>query len=221
MINITDLFDIDKTIAPSLFFEKKYPWEALSDIGAYILALGPQLPTDRFDNPSQGVWIAKSAKIAASAYINGPCIIDDGAEVRHCAYIRGDAIIGKRCVIGNSTEIKNAVLFDEVQVPHYNYVGDSILGYKSHMGAGSIASNLKGDKSPVVIRDGVVSIPTGRKKLGAIIGDYVEIGCNCVLSPGCVVGKGSTVYPLSFVRGVIPENSIYKNKSTAEIITKK
>jgi NDP-sugar pyrophosphorylase family protein len=220
MININNLLDMSKTLAASLFEGRTYPWEVLSDIGDFILSFGPSLPKDKYDNPSQGVWIAKNASVAPTAYIGAPCIIDEEAEIRHGAFIRGSAVIGKRCVVGNSTEIKNAVLLDEVQTPHYNYVGDSILGYKSHMGAGSIASNVKGDKSPVDIRNGSVKIPTGRKKVGVILGDQAEIGCNCVLSPGCVVGRNTTVYPLSFVRGVIPQNSIYKNKSTAEIVGK-
>jgi bifunctional N-acetylglucosamine-1-phosphate-uridyltransferase/glucosamine-1-phosphate-acetyltransferase GlmU-like protein len=220
MITIDSLLDTSRTIAAELFEGRAYPWEAIPDIKAFILSLGPTLPADLFDNPAQGVWIAKSASIAPTAYIGAPCIIDEGAEVRHCAYIRGSAVIGKRCVVGNSTEIKNAVLFDEVQVPHFNYVGDSVLGYKAHMGAGCIASNVKGDRTPVSVKNGGQHIATGLKKLGAILGDHAEIGCNSVLSPGCVVGRNTTVYPLSFVRGVVPENSVYKNRSRAELVKK-
>jgi NDP-sugar pyrophosphorylase family protein len=220
MIRIDKLLDLERTLAAPLFEGKTYPWEVLSDISAFILSLGPSLPDGIYANPAPGVWIAKSASVAPTAHIGAPCVIDEGAEIRHGAFIRGSAVIGKRCVVGNSTEVKNSVLFDEVQVPHFNYVGDSVLGYKSHMGAGCIASNVKGDRSLVDIREGSVKISTGRKKVGAILGDFAEIGCNCVLSPGCVIGRNTTVYPLSFVRGVIPENSIYKNRSAAEIVAK-
>ena len=219
MIKTTEMLDLTKTIAADLFKDKPYPWEALANIKDFILALGKTLPEEEFDKVGEDVWIAKDAKVFPSAYIGGPCIIDHGAEVRHCAFIRGSAIVGKGCVVGNSTELKNVVLFDSVQVPHYNYVGDSILGYKSHMGAGSITSNVKSDKTLVVIKNGEEEIPTGRKKVGAILGDFVEVGCNSVLNPGTVIGRNSSVYPVSSVRGVIPENSIYKAKN--DIVTKK
>ena len=218
MYKINDLYDLTKTIAAPLFDGKDYPWEALEGIKEFILQLGPTLPADEYDNPSEGVWIAKDAKVFASAYIGAPCIIDHEAEVRQCAFIRGSAIVGKNAVVGNSTELKNAVLFDCVQVPHYNYVGDSILGYKSHMGAGSITSNVKSDKTLVVVKSGVDKVETGRKKVGAMLGDCVEVGCNSVLNPGTVIGRNSNVYPLSSVRGVVPANSIYKNKE--EVIVK-
>lgn len=210
MLKTAELLDLSKTIASPLLEGKTYPWEALEGIADFIRALGPTLPADKFDHPSEDVWIAKDAKIFATAYIGAPCIIDEGAEVRQCAFIRGSAIVGKKAVVGNSTELKNVVLFDEVQVPHYNYVGDSILGYKAHMGAGSITSNVKSDKLPVVIHNGDEQIPTGRKKVGAILGDHVEVGCNTVLNPGTVIGRESRVYPTSCVRGVVPEKSIYK-----------
>lgn len=218
MIKINELLDTGKTIAAELFEGREYPWEVLADISEYILKLGPTLPEDEFDHPSENVWIAKDAEIYPSAYIKGPCIIDHRAEVRHCAFIRGNAIVGKKAVVGNSTELKNVVLFDEVQVPHYNYVGDSVLGYKAHMGAGSITSNVKGDKKLVVIKNGEELIPTERKKVGAILGDYAEIGCGSVLNPGTVIGRGTQVYPLCSVRGVVPENSMYK---AADNIVKK
>ena len=210
MLKTEELLDLSKTIAAPLLKDKEYPWEALEGIADFIRALGPTLPADRFDHPSEDVWIAKDAKIFATAYIGSPCIIDEGAEIRQCAFIRGSAIVGKKAVVGNSTELKNVVLFDEVQVPHYNYVGDSILGYKAHMGAGSITSNVKSDKKLVVIHNGEEQIPTGRKKVGAILGDHVEVGCNTVLNPGTVIGRESRVYPTSCVRGVIPPASIYK-----------
>ena len=210
-VRINALLDLSKTIAAELFAGKSYPWEALGEIGAFIEKLGPILSADEFDHPAPGVWIAKDANVFPSAYIGAPCIIDHEAEVRHCAFIRGNAIVGKKAVVGNSTELKNVVLFDKVQVPHYNYVGDSILGYKAHMGAGSITSNVKMDRTLVkVFGDDVIE--TDRKKFGAILGDNVEIGCNSVLNPGTVVGAGALVYPLSCVRGVVPMNSIYKDK---------
>lgn len=210
-VKIEGLLDLSKTIAAALFHGKTYPWEVLGEITAFIEKLGPQLPNDEFDNPAPGVWIAKDAKVFPSAYIGAPCIIDHEAEVRHCAFIRGSAIVGKNAVVGNSTELKNVVLFDNVQVPHYNYVGDSVLGYKAHMGAGSITSNVKMDRTPVrVFGDNVLE--TDRKKFGAILGDHVEIGCNSVLNPGTVVGKEALVYPLSSVRGVVPPKAIYKDK---------
>ena len=218
MYTITDLFDLDKTIAKPLFDGKQYPWEVLDGIKDYILELGPTLPADEYDNPEEGVWVAKDAKVFASAYLGSPCIIDHGAEIRQCAFIRGSAIVGKNTVVGNSTELKNVVLFDNVQVPHYNYVGDSVLGYKSHMGAGSITSNVKSDKTLVVVKNGEEKIETGRKKFGAMLGDNVEVGCNSVLNPGTVVGRNTNIYPLSCVRGVVPANSIFKNKD--EIVIK-
>lgn len=219
MLKIEEMLDLSKTVAADLFSGKTYPWEVLEDIKAYILALGPTLPKDEYDNPEEGVWIAKDAKVFPSAYIAAPCIIDHGAEVRHCAFIRGSAIVGKNAVVGNSVELKNVVLFDGVQVPHYNYVGDSVLGYKAHMGAGSITSNVKADKLPVVIHSPEGEIETGRKKVGAILGDFAEIGCNSVLNPGSVVCRNSNVYPTSSLRGTVPERSIYKGKGN--IVAKK
>ncbi|MBO5543424.1 MAG: UDP-N-acetylglucosamine pyrophosphorylase [Oscillospiraceae bacterium] len=212
MIEINELLDLSKTIAAGLFEGKTYPWEVLDDIKSFILALGPTLPADEYDNPAEGVWIARDAKVFPSAYIGSPCIIDHEAEIRHCAFIRGSAIVGKHAVVGNSVELKNVVLFDNVQTPHYNYVGDSILGYKAHMGAGSITSNVKSDKTLVVVKQPDGFIETGRKKFGAILGDNVEVGCNSVLNPGTVVGRRSSIYPTSCVRGVIPQDSIYKDK---------
>ncbi len=219
MTEIKELFDLDKTIAARLFDGKTYPWEVLDGIKDFILALGATLPEDEYDHPSEGVWIAKDAAVFPSAYIGSPCIIDHGAEVRQCAFIRGSAIVGKGAVVGNSTELKNVVLFDKVQVPHYNYVGDSILGYKAHMGAGAITSNVKSDKTLVVVKDPDGPVPTGRKKVGAMLGDNVEVGCNSVLNPGTVIGRESNVYPTSCVRGVIPAKHIYKDKDN--IVPKK
>ncbi len=219
MYEIKELLDLDKTIAAKLFEGKTYPWEALDGIKSFILELGETLSADEYDHPEEGIWIAKDAKIFPSAYIGAPCIIDHGAEVRHCAFIRGSAIVGKNAVVGNSTELKNVVLFDNVQVPHYNYVGDSILGYKAHMGAGSITSNVKSDKTLVTVHIPDAPIETGRKKFGAILGDNVEVGCNSVLNPGTVVGRCSNIYPVSCVRGVVPANSIYKAKDN--IVAKK
>lgn len=219
MYEIKELLDLDNTIAAKLFEGKTYPWEALDGIKSFILELGETLSADEYDHPEEGVWIAKDAKIFPSAYIGAPCIIDHGAEVRHCAFIRGSAIVGKNAVVGNSTELKNVVLFDNVQVPHYNYVGDSILGYKAHMGAGSITSNVKSDKTLVTVHIPDAPIETGRKKFGAILGDNVEVGCNSVLNPGTVVGRCSNIYPVSCVRGVVPANSIYKAKDN--IVAKK
>ena len=214
MIEVKDLLDLSKTIASSLFDGVSYPWEALDQIKEYILQLGQTLPEEEFDHPSADVWIAKDATVFPSAYLGGPLIVDHRAEIRHCAFIRGSAIVGKGAVVGNSTELKNVVLFDGVQVPHYNYVGDSILGYKAHMGAGSITSNVKSDKTLVTVKTPAGPIETGRKKLGAILGDQVEVGCNSVLNPGTVVGRESQIYPLSRVRGVIPARSIYKDSDT-------
>lgn len=219
MYEIKELLDLDKTIAAKLFEGKTYPWEALDGIKSFILELGETLSADEYDHPEEGIWIAKDAKIFPSAYIGAPCIIDHGAEVRHCAFIRGSAIVGKNAVVGNSTELKNVVLFDNVQVPHYNYVGDSILGYKAHMGAGSITSNVKSDKTLVTVHIPDAPIETGRNKFGAILGDNVEVGCNSVLNPGTVVGRCSNIYPVSCVRGVVPANSIYKAKDN--IVAKK
>lgn len=217
MYTIKDLLDLNKTIAAPLFNGKLYPWEVLSEITDFIIALGNTLPENEYEKRNENVWVARDAEIFPSAYIGAPCIIDHGAQVRHCAFIRGSAIVGKNAVVGNSTELKNVVLFDGVQTPHYNYVGDSVLGYKAHMGAGSITSNVKSDKTLVVIKNGNELIETGRKKVGAILGDYVEIGCNSVLNPGTVLGRHSSVYPTSCVRGVIPENSIYKSKDNIVI----
>lgn len=211
MMTISDLLDLNHTVAAALFAGKAYPWEVLPEIGDFIIALGQTLPEDEFDHPAENVWIAKDATVFPSAYINGPCIIDHKAEVRQCAFIRGNAIVGKNAVVGNSCELKNAVLFDNVQVPHFNYVGDSVLGYKSHMGAGSITSNVKSDKTLVVIKNGRELVPTERKKVGAMLGDYVEVGCNSVLNPGTVIGRNSRVYPTSCVRGVVPANTIHRN----------
>ena len=219
MTRIDELYDLTKTIAAPLFEGKTYPWEALDGIKDFILKLGETLPAEEYDHPSEGVWIAKDAKVFASAYIGAPCIIDHGAELRQCAFVRGNAIVGKNAVVGNSCELKNVVLFDNVQTPHFNYVGDSILGYKSHMGAGSITSNVKSDKTLVVIKNGAERIETGRKKVGAILSDYVEVGCNSVLNPGTVIGRHSNIYPVSCVRGVIPADSILK--SSGEVVHKK
>ena len=208
---IAALYDLSHTVAADLLRQVTYPWEVLSLLSEGILRLGQTLPETEFDHPAPDVWIAKDATVAQTALIHGPCIIDRGAEVRHCAFIRGSVIVGKGCVVGNSTELKNAVLFDNVQVPHFNYVGDSVLGYRSHMGAGSVCSNVKSDKSLVCVVAGGEKFPTGRKKFGAMLGDSVEIACNSVLCPGTVVGKNSTVYPWSRVRGYIPANSIYKD----------
>ena len=207
-----DLYDVSKTIAKELILSKEYPWEVLAEIKKYIIRLGNELSTEKFEKIGEDIWIAKTVKIAKTAEINGPCIIDENAEIRHCAFIRGSAIIGKECVVGNSTELKNCILFDNVQVPHFNYVGDSILGYKSHMGAGAVTSNVKSDKSLVEVKAGDSIIKTGLKKFGAMLGDNVEVGCNSVLCPGTIIGKNTNIYPLSMVRGVVGENKIFKNK---------
>lgn len=212
------MYDLGETIAAGLFEGLSYPWEALPAIGGFIVKLGGSLDPDVYERKGKDVWIAKDADVASTASITGPVIIDTGAQVRHCAFIRGNAIVGKGAVVGNSTELKNVVLFNGVQVPHYNYVGDSILGHKAHMGAGSITSNVKSDKSLVVVRDGREEIETGLKKFGAMLGDEVEIGCNSVLNPGSVIGARTNVYPLSMVRGVVPADSIYKGKD--EIVAK-
>ncbi len=206
------LFTLEETIARELFAGVTYPWEVLPNIGAFIQKLGQSLDAREYEQAQEGVWIAKSAKVAATAFLQGPAIIDREAEVRHCAYVRGNAIVGAHAVVGNSTELKNVVLFNFVQVPHYNYVGDSILGYRAHMGAGSITSNVKSDKTLVVVRDGKEEIATGLKKCGAMLGDRVEVGCNSVLNPGTVIGAGAQIYPLSCVRGVVAPGSIYKRQ---------
>ena len=207
-----ELFDLEHSIAGGYLAKFKYPWEALADLKNFIIELGKTLPKDEYDSPKENVWIAKDAKVFESAYIGAPCIIDHGAEVRHCAFIRGSAIIGKNSVFGNSCEIKNSIIFDDAQTPHYNYVGDSILGWHSHMGAGSITSNVKSDRTDIVIKSGKETLATGRYKIGAMLGDFVEVGCNSVLNPGTVIGRHTNIYPLSRVRGVVRENSIYKDE---------
>ncbi len=215
---ISNLYDLDQTIAKELLLKYTYPWEVLAHIEEFILELGEKLPKEEYNKVGENVWIHKTATVYESAYIKGPAIICKNAEVRHCAFIRGKAIVGENAVVGNSTELKNVILFNNVQVPHYNYVGDSILGYKSHMGAGSITSNVKSDKKLVVIKGKEKQIETGIKKIGAMLGDNVEVGCGSVLNPGTIVGRNTNIYPLSSVRGVVPENSIYKSKS--EIVNK-
>ena len=212
MYTVHDLYDLTHTQAAPLLEEVEYPWQALAGISGFILSLGSTLSAEEYDHPSEDVWIAKSAKVAPTANITGPCIIGPETEVRHCAFIRGKALIGAGCVVGNSTELKNVILFDQAKVPHYNYVGDSILGFQAHMGAGSITSNVKSDKTLVVIRDGEERFPTGLKKVGAMLGDRAEIGCNTVLNPGTVIGRDSSVYPTSCVRGTVPANSIFKDQ---------
>lgn len=214
---ISRMYNLEETIAKDLFEGLTYPWEALPKISEFIVKLGESLDSSVYEKRGENIWVAKSAKVAPTAFLNGPLIIDEEAEIRHCAFVRGNAIVGKGCVVGNSTELKNVVLFNSVQVPHYNYVGDSILGYKSHMGAGSITSNVKSDKTLVVVKNGKEEIKTGLKKFGAMLGDYVEVGCNSVLNPGSVIGFHTNIYPLSMVRGVVPERSIYKNKN--EVVT--
>ncbi len=216
---VAALYTLDETIAKDIFDGVTYPWEVLPKIGEFIVKLGNTLPPERYEKKGENVWIAKSARVFESACIIGPAIIDEEAEVRHCAFIRGNAIVGKEAVVGNSTELKNVILFNKVQVPHYNYVGDSILGYKAHMGAGSITSNVKSDKTLVVVRAGEESCETGLKKFGAMLGDNVEIGCNSVLNPGTVIGRQANVYPTSMVRGFIPGKSIYKKQG--EIVQKR
>lgn len=211
-IKITELFDIKRTIAADYLRNFTYPFEALKGISELIIHLGESLDANIYERKGENIWVAKSAKVAPTAFLGGPCIIGEHTEVRHCAFIRGSALVGNGCVVGNSVELKNVIIFDDVQVPHYNYVGDSILGYHSHMGAGSITSNVKADKTNVVIKSETDSIETGLKKVGAFLGDYAEIGCNSVLNPGTVIGRNSNVYPLSMVRGVVPANSIYKKK---------
>ena len=218
-LKMTQLLDLSRSMAGAYLEQFEYPWQALEGIKEMILALGASLPKEEYDEVSPNVWVHKSATVAPTAYLGAPCIIGAETEVRHCAFVRGSALVGAHCVVGNSVELKNVILFDNVQVPHYNYVGDSILGYRSHMGAGSLTSNVKSDKTLVVIKDGENRIETGRKKVGAILGDYVEIGCNSVLNPGTVVGRNTNVYPGSSVRGAIPANSIYKRES--EIVSRR
>ena len=216
-IRIENMYDLNETIAAEIFEGKTYPWEVLPLIKEFIVKLGNALDPAEYDKIGEDIWVAKSAKIAPTVALNGPCIIGKDAEVRQCAFIRGSAIVGEGAVVGNSTELKNVILFNKVQVPHYNYVGDSILGYKSHMGAGSITSNVKSDKLPVVIHNEGEEIETGRKKVGAMLGDYVEVGCNSVLNPGTVIGRDASVYPTSCVRGVVPERCIYKAKGNIAV----
>lgn len=209
---VKSLYDLSHTAAKPLLESVVYPWEALPKIADFIRRLGAALPPEEYERRGEDVWVAKSARVFDSAYLHGPCIIGPETEVRQCAFVRGSALVGAGCVVGNSTELKNVILFDSVQVPHYNYVGDSVLGYKSHMGAGAITSNIKADRTPVEVRVGSGRIETGLKKIGAMLGDHVEIGCNSVLNPGSVVGRNTNVYPLSMVRGFVPANSIYKRQ---------
>lgn len=218
-VEIKNLYDLKETIAAELFEGATYPWELLPKISDFIVKLGATLDEEKFEKRGENIWVAKSAKVAPTACLNGPLIVDEDAEIRHCAFVRGSAIVGKGAVVGNSTELKNVILFNKVQVPHYNYVGDSILGFKSHMGAGSITSNVKSDKTLVCIKNSDEMLETGLKKMGAMLGDNVEVGCNSVLNPGTIVCRNSNVYPTSCVRGVIPENSIHKNNG--EVITKR
>ena len=211
-LSTTHLLDLSHTLAGEYLRQFVYPWQALEGISDLILTLGAALPEEDYDHPLPGVWVHKSAQVAPTAYLGAPCIIGPEKEVRHGAFVRGSALVGASCVVGNSVELKNVILFDGVQTPHYNYVGDSILGYKSHMGAGSITSNVKSDKTLVAVRDGERRIETGRKKFGAVLGDYVEIGCNSVLNPGTVIGRDTHVYPVSSVRGAVPPASIYKKE---------
>jgi len=217
-VKITELYDLTHTLASDYLRGFTYPWEALKGISDLIISLGKTLSPDEYDNPAENVWVHKTAKVFPTAYLGAPCIIGANTEVRHCAFIRGSALVGENCVVGNSVELKNVIIFDNVQTPHYNYVGDSILGYRSHMGAGSITSNVKSDKTNVVIKSKEERIETGIKKIGAMLGDNVEVGCNSVLNPGTVIGRCSNIYPTSCVRGVVPANSIYK---TGGIIVEK
>lgn len=217
-LTIRKLYTLSETIAEELLEQFQYPWEVIPEIHDYILRLGKSLPKELYEKCGEDIWIAKSASVAPTASITGPAIIDEEAEVRHCAFIRGNAIVGKRAVVGNSTELKNVILFNQVQVPHYNYVGDSILGFKAHMGAGAVTSNIKSDKTEVTVNFAGTKVHTGLVKCGALIGDVAEIGCNSVLNPGTVIGPQSTIYPLSMVREYVPANSIYKKQS--EVVTK-
>lgn len=218
MFSTIDLFSLERSLSGDFLRGFEYPWQALPFIKDFILSLGKTLSEEEYDEISPCIWIHKTAEVASSAFIGAPCIIGEKSEVRHCAFIRGSALIGKSCVVGNSAEIKNAIIFDNVQVPHYNYVGDSILGYKAHLGAGSVTSNVKSDKSLITVKSGNEKIATGLKKFGSILADGVEIGCNCVLNPGTVIGKNTCVYPLSSVRGEIPADSIFK--SADNIVTR-
>ena len=213
-LTVNSLLSLDKTVAAEIFDGVTYPWEVLPKIGDFIIELGKRLDPEVFEKRGDNIWIARDAKVFDSAYIEGPVIIDSGAEIRHCAFIRGKAVIGKNAVVGNSTEVKNSIIFDGVQVPHYNYVGDSVLGYKSHMGAGSITSNVKSDKTDIKIKNHGDEIETGLRKMGAVLGDFVEVGCGSVLNPGTVIGAHTNIYPLSSVRGVVPSDSIYKSGGT-------
>ncbi|MBO5371701.1 MAG: UDP-N-acetylglucosamine pyrophosphorylase [Lachnospiraceae bacterium] len=215
---VKNMYDLNETMAADLLKTVEYPWEALKDISDFIKKIGPTLDKEIYEQRGEDIWVAKNAKVAPTACLNGPLIIDEEAEIRHCAFVRGSAIVGKGSVVGNSTELKNVIIFNSVQVPHYNYVGDSVLGYKSHMGAGSITSNVKSDKTLVTVKSAEEKIETGLKKFGAMLGDFVEVGCNSVLNPGTVIGPHSNIYPLSMVRGVVPANSIYKNKN--EVVEK-
>lgn len=212
MVKSRELFDLSHTLAAPLLEKKEYPWEVLPDISDFILSLGATLSPEEYDRIGEDVWIAKDAKIYPNNYIQGPCIIGHKSQVRPGAFIRGSALVGDECVVGNSTELKNVILFDHVQVPHYNYVGDSVLGYHAHMGAGAVTSNVKADNKNVVIKNGEEQMETGRRKVGAMLGDYADVGCNSVLNPGAVIGRRTTVYPTSCVRGVIPADHIYKDK---------
>lgn len=207
---IKNMYDLNETMAKELMEQYEYPWEVLPHIGDFIVELGKKLPEEEYEQHGENIWIHKTATVFDSAYINGPCIIGKNSEVRQCAFIRGNALVGENCVVGNSTELKNVILFNVVQVPHYNYVGDSILGFHSHMGAGSITSNVKSDKTLVVVKEKEEQIATGLKKFGAMLGDYVEVGCNSVLNPGTVIGCHTNIYPVSCVRGVVPAHSIFK-----------
>ena len=217
-LTVKALYTLEHTKAAVLLESVTYPWEALGKIGETIVEIGNRLPKELYEQREENVWVAKSAKVAPTAYIHGPAIIGEETEVRHCAFIRGNALVGDRCVVGNSTELKNVILFDNVQVPHYNYVGDSILGYRSHMGAGSITSNVKSDYKPVIVKAGEEQLETGLKKFGAMVGDGVEVGCGTILNPGSVVGKNSNIYPLSMVRGYVEADSVYKNQN--EVVEK-
>ncbi|MDE6064546.1 MAG: UDP-N-acetylglucosamine pyrophosphorylase [Lachnospiraceae bacterium] len=218
-VSVGQLYNLEETIAADLFVGVVYPWEVLGRIHDFIIELGNSLPEALFEKRGENIWVAKSASVAPTACLNGPLIVDEEAEIRHCAYIRGSVIVGKGAVVGNSTELKNVVLFNKVQVPHYNYVGDSILGYRAHMGAGSITSNVKSDKTLVTVNAGGEQIPTGLKKMGAMLGDFVEVGCNSVLNLGTIVGRNSNIYPVSSVRGFVPADSICKNGG--EIVSKR